>query len=112
MKKILVATDSSETAGRAIMEAKRLAECIGANVTIIYVAEKLATQTYSMAREYVNMINEDVKNFGEKLLEDSLKKFENFPGEVDTVIKSGDAGREIIKEAEDGGYDLVVMGST
>lgn len=112
MEKILVATDGSETANRAIVEAKKLGECLGAKVTILYVASELVSDPYHLtAIEYVTKINEDVKKFGKKTLQEALKMFEGFPGEVDTVIRSGNAGREIIKEAEAGDYDLIVMGS-
>ncbi len=48
---------------------------------------------------------------GKEMLDESLKLFEGTLVVVDTVIRSGDAGREIIAEAESGKYDLIVMGS-
>ena len=112
MEKILVATDGSETAENAVREARKLAECMGANVRIIYVSEELASDPYHLtAREYVSIINEDAKRFGEGVLKKSLELFEDFPGEVDTILKTGDASKAIIYEAESGKYDLIVMGS-
>lgn len=111
MKNILVATDGSETANKALIETRKLAECMGAKVTIINVASDLIAHPYLMNREYGIKTNEDLLKLGKELLDESLKIFEGFPGEVETVIRSGDSGREIIAEIEKGDYDLIVMGS-
>lgn len=111
MKSILVATDGSETAKKALMEARRLAECMDSKVTIINVASDLVAHPYLMNREYGIKTNEDLRTMGKELLDEALKVFEGFPGVVETVIRSGDAGRQIIAEAEKGDYDLLVMGS-
>lgn len=111
MKNILVATDGSETSNKALMEARKLAECMGSKVSIINVASDLVAHPYLMNREYGIKTNEDLMKLGKELLAESLKIFEGFTGVVDTIIKSGDAGREIIAEAERGDYDLIVMGN-
>jgi nucleotide-binding universal stress UspA family protein len=111
MNNILVATDGSETANKALMETRKLAECMGSKVTIINVASDLVAHPYLMNREYGIKTNEDLKKLGKELLDEALKVFEGFPGVVETVIRSGDAGRQIIAEVEKGEYDLIVMGS-
>lgn len=111
MNKILVATDGSETSNKALRETRKLAESMGSKVTIINVASDLVAHPYLMNREYGIKTNEDLMKLGKELLNESLKIFEGFVGEVETIIRSGDAGREIIEEAEKGDYDLVVMGS-
>lgn len=111
MRNILVATDGSETSKKALIEARKLAESRDSKVTIINVASDLVAHPYLMNREYGIRTNEDLMKFGKELLKDSLKVFEGFDGEVDTIIRSGDAGREIIEEAKEGGYDLIIMGS-
>ncbi len=111
MRNILVATDGSETSKKALMEARKLAESRNSKVTIINIASDLVAHPYLMNREYGIRTNEDLMKFGKELLNDSLKVFEGFEGEVNTIIRSGDAGREIIEEAKEGGYDLIIMGS-
>lgn len=111
MKSILVATDGSETAKKALVETRKLAESMGSKVTIINVASDLIAHPYLMNREYGIKTNEDLLKLGKELLDDGSKIFEGFSGELDTVIRSGDAGREIIEESEKGDYDLIVMGS-
>lgn len=111
MKNILVATDGSETSKKALVEARKLAECMGSKVTIINIASDLVAHPYLMNREYGIKTNEDLMKLGKELLDESLKIFEGFPGQVETIIRSGDAGREIIEESKKGEYDLIVMGS-
>ncbi len=111
MKNILVATDGSETAKRAMLKTRELAECTGAKVTIINVSSDLVEHPYLVNRTYGIQTNEDLKEFGKELLKDAEKLFEGFQGTVDTVIRSGDSAREIIDEAEGKDYDLIVMGS-
>ena len=111
MKNILVATDGSETANRALLETRKLAECTGAKVTIINVSSDLIEHPYLMNRTYGIQTNEDLMNFGKELLKDAEKLFEGFEGSVETVIRSGDTAKEIMDESEAKDYDLIVMGS-
>ncbi len=111
MKKILVATDGSETSNRALKKTKILAEYMDAEVTIINVASDLVAHPYLMNREYGIKTNEDLRLMSKELLDESLKYFEGFEGKVKAIVRSGDAGREIIEEVEEGDYDLVVIGS-
>ncbi len=113
MKNILVATDGSKNAFKALMKTKQLAQHIGAKVTIINVASLPLplniTSKDHMAIEQEALIRNEEKSL--LLLEEALKCFEGFNGEVCTVTRNGDAGEEIIEEAEKGDYDLIVMGS-
>ena len=40
-----------------------------------------------------------------------MKYFDDFEGKVNTLLKAGDPADVIIKEAEEGEYDILVMGS-
>ncbi len=124
MKKILVTTDGSEHSKKALLEARQLAEYSGAEVVIMHVMKEVVINPYG-TMEHSNLFSKsttDQGNFAEKafhdaqkmaenLLEDSLALFSDFPREVKTILIRGDAGDEIIREAEKGDYDLVVMGS-
>ena len=111
MKKILVPTDGSENSKRALIEAKEYAECTGGEVTIITIVESLVMKLYTTVEFHAMPDNEELESVGQSVLEDSLKLFEDFKGEVNTKLKRGNPADEIIKEADAGNYDLIIMGS-
>lgn len=121
MKKILVATDGSENSKRALMEAKNLAESMSSRVTIINVITekpiipnpKFSINPKLIANKSMDQMNLDRKHFellSETLLVNALNVFQDFPGEVTTVKRIGNPALEIIKEAQEGNYDLIVIG--
>lgn len=111
MKKILVATDGSENSERALMEAKAYAECSGGKVTILTIVEYLVMKPYASVEYPVMPANEELENVGESVLTNSLKLFDGFKGDVDTKLRRGNPADEIIREADEGDYDLIIMGS-
>lgn len=110
IKKILVATDGSETANKAITESRQWAECMNSKVTILNVVDKIESQGV-MSREFWDDIEEKLKKEGRKLLDESLKIFEGSPVQVDAVCRIGKAANEIMAEADKGDYDLIIMGN-
>lgn len=110
IKKILVATDGSETANKAILEARQLAECMGSKVTILNVVIGIDNPAV-MSRDHWGKTSEDLNKHGRELLKEATKMFEGSSIEVDTVVRSGKAANEIIAEADKGEYDLIVMGN-
>lgn len=108
MEKILVATDGSENSNDALIVARSLAEGIGSKVTIINVRANLPAYVQG---EQVNSIIESVTEHQKKILEEALIIFQDYSDEVDTIGRKGEAGEIIIKEAERGNYDLIIMGS-
>lgn len=111
MKKILVTTDGSDNANKALLEAKRMAKAMDASIDIIYVVKYLVKNSYLRIERYTPQVIEDFKKMGADILENSLKYFDDFDGEVNTKLKAGDPAEVIIEEAEKEGYDLLVMGS-
>lgn len=103
MEKILVATDGSHNSERALIEAKKHAEHYGGEITILTVTDPLGYQT-----EYVDAVLETASK---TVLKNACKLFEDFKGKIDTKLRRGDSADEIISEAEEGNYDLVVIGS-
>lgn len=111
MNNILVTTDGSENSERALAEARRYAECSGGQVTILTVVDYLIVRPYVGVEYPVLPDNEELENVGHSVLENALKVFEGFTGKVDTKLRRGNPGDEIIKEANGEEYDLVIMGS-
>ena len=88
-RKILVASDGSKTAQKAVDRAAEVAEATGAAVTILTVGPK------------------------EKAAKTAEAEAARVPAGVEVTIKvdQGDPSEVILDEAERGGYDLLVVGN-
>lgn len=111
MEKILVATDGSANSERALLEAKKYAEHSGGNLTILNIIKPLGYTTWGYQTISIEETNETLEKEGEKLLKNSLQLFEDFKGEVNAKFRRGNPADEILNEAEEGDYDLIIMGS-
>ena len=105
MKKILVTTDGSSNSDRALIEARKHAEASDGEITILTIVETLGR--YTTVKKEVK--TDDRKS--KRILDSSLKIFDDFKGQVNTKIRRGNPADEIINEAESGEYDLLIMGS-
>lgn len=110
MSKILVAVDGSEKSKKAIDKVKKLVGTSDNEVVIITVINTLGSP-YIADPEIKMRLNKENIEYGENILKEALERFGDHPGKVNTMLKDGDIGEEIIVEAEEGDYDLVVMGS-
>ncbi len=116
VSKMLLATDGSEVALKALAYAADLAKQAGATIILLSVVEKgfvvpvsipdVATPTHLI---------EPVEDYLKQMAEAYIQQGENFckGKEVPTrkVIRSGHPVEEIIKEAEESNVDLIVIGS-
>lgn len=107
MKKILVPIDGSDNSMKALEKAKEIALLSHSDVTLLNVTD---TSKYFIADYEVKLVSQNIEH-GKELLKSSLEKFKDFDRNVNTVHKVGDTSHEIIKVAEEGNYDLIVMGS-
>ncbi|NLJ98136.1 MAG: universal stress protein [Tissierellia bacterium] len=110
MKKILVAIDGSEKSKKALDKAKEIGTLSNSDITIITVINTFGSPYVTDPEIKVKLSKENIE-YGENILKKALEGFKDYPGTVDTVLKDGDIGGKIIEEAEEGDYDLVVMGS-
>jgi nucleotide-binding universal stress UspA family protein len=108
LEKILVATDGSENANRAVEEAAKLAKAFGAKVTVIYVGEKI---TGLQVEGGVDAINRAIEEEGKQILEDAKQQLTSAGVDADTIFKWGHPEREIVDTASEVGADLIVIGS-
>lgn len=107
--KILVAIDGSKNSERALIEAKRLGECMAGDLTLITVMKPVNT-TYYGNISLSKVDDENIEKKKQEILVSALEELEGYPGEVKTKLRKGNPADEILEEAEDG-YDLIVMGS-
>ncbi|MCB1857521.1 MAG: universal stress protein [Gammaproteobacteria bacterium] len=131
-KKILYTTDLSEIGRSAFPYAASIASTYGAELTVFHAVkppefenylvgwiseemwEQIKTQNLEDAKSLlINRQHDDVaiRDNVNNLYRKALAQSEENPYVVyKVVVKMGDPVQEIIKEAEAGGYDLVVMG--
>ncbi len=89
-QRILVGTDGSETAGRAVARAVEVARSTGARLTIMTAAHPAKGQQ----------------------IVDAAQAFHADSGvEIDTAVVDGDPVSALIDTATEGGFDLVVVGN-
>ena len=112
MNKILVATDGSKNAKKALKKARAIAEKMDAEVEIVSVAKDVITNPY-LTIEYsvVKSNQEDFVGLAEEILAESLKEFDGFEGEVKTKLLRGDPADSIVEESKSDNFDLIIMGS-
>lgn len=94
MKTFLICLDGSKYAYNAMKFAGEIALKADAEVTLLHVAQ----EGYSKHREAKNILNR-----GKEMLQELGVK-------ADTVIREGPIAEEILREAREKDYDLIVMG--
>ncbi len=125
VRKILYATDLSGNAGFAFAYAMSLANKYNAGITVLYVLEDrqsyadtvavtaLGSQKWHEVRKaneanVIRMLKERLQNF----CSEASAEVPECPFLTDDIIvKIGDPAEVILKEVDNKGYDLVVMGA-
>lgn len=112
MKKILVTTDGSRNATKALLKSKELAKAFDAKIDILTIAKDVISNPY-LTIEYsaVHPSQKDFEALAKKILQDAKSNFDDSDIEVNTKLLRGNAAEMIMEEIEDNDYDLVVMGS-
>ena len=122
-KKILCPTDFSESAGKAIRAAFTLAEKVGAELTLVHVADALPMNRHLSGRvcknaekDIVTNVPFDVSEYMEKRKADALRKlwkevgnFEKGSVKSSILVVEGNAVSEILNVATEMNADLILM---
>ncbi len=112
MKNILVATDGSENAKRALETAKRLGEKNQSTINIVYVLNCMRNcHPYAMDLHYEEEINRIFLDQAKQVLEEAKEGFNDYSGKVNTFIRCGEPDKEILDKASIQKCDLIIMGS-
>lgn len=107
MKKILVPLDGSEYSMRALDRAKELGEFYKAEITLLTVVDSGRFIGLDFKQ---GMINSGIE-MGQELLRKASNVLEDYPCGVESTYRLGDIADEIITFAEQGSFDLIIMGS-
>jgi len=110
IRRILVTTDFSETSKRALAPARTLARRFGARIVLAHVVEDTLPPLVAeyMAVGVQEIVDQQVERARERLSEFARDHLADFP-ETETVISVGTPHVEIVRLAEEGRADLVVM---
>jgi nucleotide-binding universal stress UspA family protein len=121
IKKILVALDGSEPAGKALDFALDLAEKYSAEILLLSVFQPVIVPMISpqiTAAPYIPPVavgtySKELKASHEKVLSEALKKAREIKPnlEISTKIVEGRPSEKIVETAKEGNFDIVVMGS-
>ena len=116
IKKILVATDGSLVANKAVRYATDLAKQLGATITLLGVIDQsyLIAQSVSpiMTPVRVGMTTRDVlKQATEEYLDEAVASCKKKGVQARKVIRTGHPAEEIAKAARREKADLVILGS-
>ena len=111
---IVVGTDGSETAHKAVQQATDLAKQVGASVSLVSAFEPVSNQrlreeSREVPKDMEWMVNprEDV----EATLKDAAEKVDGAGVKVETFAREGDAADAILDIAEEQHADLIVVGN-
>ena len=111
---IVVGTDGSETAGKAVLQATELARQVGASISLVSAYEPVANKRLRDERREVPkdlewMVNprEDV----EATLKEGAENVEGAGVKAATYAREGDPADAILDVAEETNADLIVVGN-
>lgn len=103
---ILLPTDGSEGAEKAIEHALELAEIHDSTIHALYVVERIHTADVG-----TEQIIEAMRSEGKRTVAEIAERAESKGIEAATEVKVGSPARDILEYAEENGIDLVVMGT-
>jgi len=113
-RSIVVGTDGSETAKKAVREAIELAKTVGARLDIVSAYEPVSGQRL---REESREVPQDVqwkvnpREDVEATLEEAMEDVEGSGVDTETFAREGDPADAILDVAEERGADLIVVGN-
>ena len=110
MGKILVATDGSKYSQKALFIAKQMAKDMGSEVAAVTVGAFYESKSSPNPQIKTELRNQEALR-NKKILDEAQEIFADFEGAFSTIYKVGNVAEEIINLAEEGDYDLIIMGS-
>ena len=116
-EKILVPLDGSEHSLRALKVAVQIAKKFDGEITLIHAYSKVypivTSRATIMSEEAIMLpkLIEAARKAGASILADGKKKVKAKGVHVETLLREGHTVEEILKTAEEGKFDLIVMGA-
>jgi nucleotide-binding universal stress UspA family protein len=114
-ERILVPTDMSDHANKAIRKAFDIAKLFNSKVFLLHVIHEpvhQCTVDYCISVELLNQLQAQMLESARKGMRDQLAKFPFFdPDQVAMDVRTGTPYDEILKEADEREIDLIVISS-
>jgi len=119
---ILVAVDGSEHSKKALNHALELAKKFDGKITLVHVFSSVvplatavetpptSTLTPPASTALAQEIVEETKRRGKRILDEAERVVEEHGILVEKVLREGDAVKEIVAVAQEGKFDLIVIG--
>jgi len=111
IKKIILATDFSDTSNEASYYALQLAHAFKAELIALHVFDINAWSIPSHDYLATDVVVEDLEEAIQRGKNALIKLAESFGLEVETIFTEGDPGHEIVRVAEERNADLVILGT-
>jgi nucleotide-binding universal stress UspA family protein len=109
--RILVPVDGSDGANQALDALNSFFDLESADVTLLHVIETLWLPQDAEDEPMTNQLSAELRREAEQLLAEARARvLEHHPG-VTTLVRDGVPANEILSEADQGDYDLVVVGA-
>lgn len=110
-RKILLATDDSESARKAADAALELAHLSGAKIYAVYVIDRSIYSSVPEDLEWEEAMYARFRELGEEAVSYMEKAAKDTGLQVESVLLEGHPAEEIVNFAEKNGMDLIIIGS-
>jgi nucleotide-binding universal stress UspA family protein len=107
---ILIAVDGSENAGRALAYATELARSSSARMTVLTSVPDLSTWVLSAPGVDIAGLTQEAEREHQSMIDEAVQSLPDDVS-VEKIVAHGPAAEAILKRAEEGGHDVIVMGS-
>lgn len=107
---ILVPTDASEAARRALMVALELAKEFGSRIVLLHVVFTPEAMGYTLSSG-ISVPQEEISIYGKEALTAATNGIDTGNVPIEKKQKLGHPGLAILEEIKSGNIDLVVMGN-
>ena len=110
-RKILIATDGSESARKAADSAIELARLSGAKIYAVYVIDRSIYSSVPEDLEWEEAMYAQFRELGEEAVSYVEKTARDAGLQVEPTLLEGHPAEEIVNFAEKNGVDLIIVGS-
>ncbi|MEJ2241430.1 MAG: universal stress protein [Candidatus Bathyarchaeota archaeon] len=107
-EKILVPLDGSECSFHALEKAIHITKKFDSKITLMNV---YSISIFRLTPTQVFESLKELRNSGEAVLEEGIKKAKSQDLQVKTIIKEGHTVQKIVETAKENNFDLIVMGA-